>query len=500
MAEVSGFTYRPSVALSNRKKLVVILFAALLALAAAAFFFLWFWVRPEIKAHVVRSARERGIELSFRELELGPGAARFGGVEFRLIGVSGFSGSASALDVALDGIDPERFTLEEARLAFAGSLARLGYELGAFAHRYPDAFSLPLEARDVGVDFKPDPNAPAALVVRDGVLEHDGKITTFSAPDAVLLGRRLGRVGASWSRDERSITFGFGESDPEKAPLAMSVDYEKATASMRLSPMPTERLGALLGVRLPLSGVQVSAESALDYGIGAPAGGAKGDFTVTLDGYVPPHPRELDGFVFGKQTRFSTSFEYFPTERRVALDDSSVKAGRFELKGGGSAVIELTTVNVRLDLLGHLSCVALAGAAAESYLGHALGRLAGKLAEQTLRGTVAVVVKIEASTSDLDNARVLRTIGVGCGLKPIELPTLGDWFGSMPDLGPNTLKLPTLPSGFPPMPSGMPPMPSGMPTLPPRFEVPRLDFPPALPGVGKELHPAGPAPSAEDSG
>lgn len=500
MAAALGITYRPSVALSNRKKLLIALVVALLVLGAAAFGVFWFWARPWVKAYVVRSARERGIELSFRELEIKPGAARLGGVEFRLRGVGGFSGSASAIDVELDGIEPKRYTLDAARLSLTGSLARLGYELGAFSHRYPDAFSLPLHARGVRVDWVPKSGAPAALAIGDGMLDHDGRATTFSAPNAELLGQKFGPVGASFAQDERFITFGFGDSNPDKAPLVMTVEYEKATAKVKLAPVSAERLAGLLGIRVPLSGVEISAESLIDYGAAAPQGGARGNLSVTLDGYVPPHPRELDGFVFGKQTLFETEFLYFPAEKRVALEKSRAKAGGFELKGSGSAAIEPEAVRVRLDLLGHLSCVALAGAAAESYLGRALGRLAGKLAEQTLRGTVAVVVKIEASTNDLDNARVLRTIGVGCGLKPLEVPSpLADWFGTMPELGPTTLKLPPMPSGLPAMPSGIPPLPSRLPP-PPHFEVPRLDFPPARPNAAEPVNPPEPAPSAKSRG
>jgi hypothetical protein len=111
-----------------------------------------------------------------------------------------------------------------------------------------------------------------------------------------------------------------------------------------------------------------------------------------------------------------------------------------------------------------LPCDALAGAAAETQLGQllgkTLGKLAGRAAKDLVGGSVAVRVKIEADSRDLPNAKVTRTIGVGCGLKPLKLDI---------DLS----KLPPLPSGLPPFPSGLPPLPSGLPPLP--FPFPEDD-------------------------
>ena len=75
---------------------------------------------------------------------------------------------------------------------------------------------------------------------------------------------------------------------------------------------------------------------------------------------------------------------------------------RVELAGGGTIVREEGHAIARLTFAGNLPCPALAGAAAESRLGHLLGRVAGKVAgaaaRQLVEGSVAVEVRIAADT------------------------------------------------------------------------------------------------------
>jgi hypothetical protein len=487
-------------------KVILITLGALVVAAAIALAVLWFWVRPAIKARVVEGARERGIELVFTELEVWPGEVRIGGAQFRLIGVSGFGGRARSIRILLRGTEPDRILLETPEIILSGSLPRLSYELAAWTRRYPDAYALPLSAEGTALTWQADATQPPVLVLRDGSLRRDGDKTTFSAPAATLAGTELGSVEAAWARDQGVVELGFGEAEPAKAPLIITVNDAASSATITLEPLPSEQLEKLLGIELGLSGARVGAKSSL---VWAPSKGdasseitkASGDLSVTLHGYVPPHPRELDGFVFGDQTVFTTRFELDPSARRVSLTDSQVRAGAFRLAGDGYAELLDRAVRVRLDLTGHLSCAALAGAAAESHLGRELGRLAGRLARKALEGSVAVMVKIEALSNDIPNARVLRTIGVGCGLKPLVIPNFSEWLEKMPNLGAGAggaggARLPALPSGFPALPSGLPALPSAF-SLPPLPPLPGAPAKPqgVLPDAGA-AKPESPAPSS----
>jgi hypothetical protein len=79
-----------------------------------------------------------------------------------------------------------------------------------------------------------------------------------------------------------------------------------------------------------------------------------------------------------------------------------------------------------------------------------------------VQGSVQVTVLIDADSRDLPNARIRRRIGIGCGLKPLKLPTLED--------------LQKFPSQLPSMPTTLPPLPS--------FSA-HWQFPPPPPAAGE---------------
>jgi hypothetical protein len=147
-----------------------------------------------------------------------------------------------------------------------------------------------------------------------------------------------------------------------------------------------------------------------------------------LTGFVPPHPPELDGFVFGDTTTFDTDLKVNAERTQATLTGSRVRAGRFELAGGGSVTRDGLAATLDLDLKGKLPCDALAGAAAESRLGRLLGRASGKQGKRTalalVQGDVSVEVGVKASTEDPLNAKLSQRIGVGCGLRPLSLGEL----------------------------------------------------------------------------
>jgi hypothetical protein len=215
---------------------------------------------------------------------------------------------------------------------------------------------------------------------------------------------------------------------------------------------------------------------------------AGGHARLELKGYVPPHPVELDGFVFGDVTVLETDLRFGSGLDEASLENTSVTAGKFVLEGSGNVAREADGARVTLDLRGTLPCDALASASAESRLGRLLGRAAGKKAGiaalRLVGGSVAVRVQVDAKTAKLPDARVERSIGVGCGLKPLtleDLRALGDelFRGDLSKLPEDLEKL--LPKGPLPVPSRLPPLPSGFPSA---FRLPTsLPEPPPRPSA-----------------
>jgi hypothetical protein len=298
----------------------------------------------------------------------------------------------------------------------------------------------------------------------------------------------LGKVGAGFAREASAIALGFGESDLAKAPFRIEVSPNATppTAKFTLAPIAAERLAKPLGMPLPISGVVVSSTTNLAFPTGPAEGSVNGSTTVTLKGYVPPHPFELDGFIFGDTTTFDTKLSMPAIRDRITLTDAQLKAGKFELHGDGLLIRGSDHSEATLNLKGELPCSALAAVEAESRLAtiltHDLNVKAGQLAEKLVNGTVTVGLKASLDTRNLAAARVDRTIGVGCGLHPLSLAELSKllpadvnaFLQSLPALPGGLANLPsisssgaiTLPSGMPAIPSGLPALPTNLPKLP----------------------------------
>jgi len=457
-----------------------------------------------IEQRVVAEAKARGIELA-------PGKVRFGwqwvqleGARAKLIGAPAFEAKLGLVDVQLVSFEPSLVQLSDVRLGVSGSLPRVLLELGEWTKNNPRAFEAPVIASRVELSVAEAPAEAPWLEVSGGALTRTQFGGVFSARSCRLSGFELGQVGAGFAKTGGDVSIGFGDQRTQAAPLRLDASVDTTGAGkLRVALTPTKLglLGKGLGITLPLPEVVVASEVELTLPPGVLSGGVvKGTLSSRLLGFVPPHPPELDGFVFGDETTFDTELSVNESRSVVTLERSQVKAGRFELHGGGALRREGLDALLSLKLRGALPCDALAGAAAESRLGKLLGKASGKqgklTAQAVVRGDVSVEVDIDASARHLDAAKLSQKIGVGCGLRPLSL-------GELIALTPNAKDLQAIGSevgrklegigkelGLPPVPSGLalPPLP--LPLTPPGG-APKVD--PKSPAKNKNL--AAPTPS-----
>jgi len=453
-----------------------------------------------VERKVLSTAEAQGVSLTPEDISFGWGWVQVTQVKVTLDKVRTVEMHVGRIDVALDGLSPLSIDLTNVEGLVVGSLTNVGLELSEWTKSHPSAYSLPLSAKNVHVRFVEPAGTPPWLEVSGGELTRTKNGGVFAAQHTRFVGVDLGTVGAGFAHEASTIALGFGETDLSKAPFRVEVSPGGATPSARfvLAPTPAERLAKPFGLGLQVSGVVVSSETTITFVAGAAAGNIGGLTNITLKGWVPPHPFELDGFIFGDTTTFDTKFTLPSTRDRITLNDSRLKAGKFELTGGGLITRGSDHSEATLRLAGDLPCSALASAQAESRLGKLLGATlagkAGKFAEKLIGGTVHVGLELSADTRQLNAARINRTIGVGCGLHPLSLAELSKLLGtdvnellkSLPTLPTDLSNLPALPgipSNLPALPSGVPAIPTAIPTSLPTTlpQLPNLGLPTSLP-------------------
>lgn len=445
-----------------------------------------------VEGKVLSTAEAQGVTLKPSDIAFGWGWVQLTQVKVNLDRVRPVEMQVGRIDVALDGLTPLSIELSNVEAQVQGSITNVGLELSEWTKAHPATYSLPLSAKNVHVRFVETQGAPPWLDVSRGELSRTATGGIFAAQQARFLGVDLGKVGAGFARESSGIALGFGESDLSRAPFRIEVSTKgnAPSATFTVAPIAAERLAKPLGVPLTLPGVIVSSVTHVVFATGAATGSLSGATSVTLKGYVPPHPFELDGFIFGDTTRFDTQFALPATRDRITLTQSQLKAGSFELHGDGLLSRSSDHSEITVNLKGELPCSALAAVEAESrlskILGGAVAAKAGKFAEKLVNGSVSVGLKFFADTRHLLPARIERKIGVGCGLHPLTFAELNRLFPltgdvnellrNLPNLPTDLSKLPALP-GLPPLPSGLPPLPGGLPVLlgvPPGINTPPL--------------------------
>ena len=456
-----------------------------------------------VEGKVLSTAEEQGVTLKPDQIAFGWGWVQLTQVKVNLDHVRSVEMQVGRIDVTLDGMTPRSIELSNVDGTVTGSITNVGLELSEWTKAHPTAYSLPLNANNVHVRFVEPAGTPPWLDVTSGELTRTVSGGVFAAQHARFLGVDLGKVGAGFAREASTIALGFGESDLGRAPFRVEVSpaAKIPTATFTLAPTAAEKLAKPIGIPLPVPGVVVSSRTTIAFATGAAAGSISGTTEITLKGYVPPHPFELDGFIFGDTTSFDTKFTLPPTRDRIVLTESHLKAGKFELHGDGLLARSSDHSEATLNLKGELPCSALAAVEAESrlykILGAALSAKAGEFAKKLVNGSVSVGLSLHADTRNLLASRIDRTIGVGCGLRPLTLAELSKLVPLPADISELLQNLPALPSdlsklpGLPGLPSGLPPLPSGLPALPAGLpQLPDLGLPTSVPAAPTTAPPA----------
>ncbi len=402
----------------TRKRKLLLAAMVVLALLAVGSVAVLLAAEPLARSMIAVAAKKHGVELEMQHLDFGWGWVRLRDARVRLDAVPGISATVERATVDLERFSPSRVELRGLSVSVSGSPADLVIDVGTWVQRHADSLTFPVAADGLKVIWQESASASPWLVLDGGLIVpvHGGVKVT--ADDAVVLGVSVGPVGAMWASDLASATLGLGHVDPSVAALRMDVDRLTGKAKVQLRQGKLAALAGPLGVDLPIGpAVLIEGTADLVFSSTHPDSEVRGTVRLRLRGYVPPHPRELEGIVFGDTTTFDTEVRVAPDRRTVRLEKSRLTAGAFVLDGDGGIERRGDHATVVMTMAGNIPCTALARSAAVARLGAPLGGLLGDAAKLALAGSVRVGVKVNADTRKLADAQVKHDVGIGCKLR-----------------------------------------------------------------------------------
>ena len=255
---------------------------------------------------------------------------------------------------------------------------------------------------------------------------------------------------------------------------------------MDLRSLPlTELEGRWLVLSDVLRPVQVDGRIFVSLPLGLTAELPAGDVHLTLSNLQFPVPREVEGLVYASPPKLSGKFTLVRSLERATFKELQFQTGALHMRGDARLELAGEGFAVSSNLSGPISCAAIAEAALRAHAGSVLAQWLHGVPRKLVRGSVQVAAAIQGHSADLPHARVLTSVGVGCGLQPLplsvdlphellerlpeeirrRLPKL-DGLPKQPKLQlpgaiPDTLQLPPLPGLQPPSRHGRQPSASG---------------------------------------
>lgn len=393
---------------------------ALWVLGALGVYLLHGWLLGEI----VRGAALRGVTLSNCRLDLGLSQIGIDGCDFAMrpdgrvfspaLRDVAMSGSVMRVEVELDGLEPARLRVHGARTILRGE-PRLGELIGSSGS--VPGIDLPVSVLQSSLSWQLEPEAPAVVQLSD--IAYDADTRRLLARFEVV---RRGHGQLSLGPEGAEVTLG----DPAQPEVRLIVRVlpkaARAEVSLDLRRLPLRTLeGPWLQMTDALRPVELDGRVFVTVPLGLSMEVPTGDLHLTLHGLQFPVPRELEGIVHQSPPKLSGKLTLSRAFNRASISELSFLTGELAMQGGAELALQGRGVSVQARANGPLACRAIAESAATAHADSALGRLAGSFARRALSGSVEVVAAIEAHTSDLEQARVFTTVGLGCGLAPLPI-------------------------------------------------------------------------------
>jgi ADP-dependent NAD(P)H-hydrate dehydratase / NAD(P)H-hydrate epimerase len=369
-----------------------------------------------IRDWIVKDALARGFELEFGDFTIQPDLVELLGVKVKIVGVPGIEARFETLKVHLHDFEPLKIDGQKSIVQVTGSPDELQPKLVAFAKTHNKSVRLPLKFDGqyrYGTGDKPNVELTGDLASPgDGELSFNGSLELGDA--------KLGSLALHRSKDDKlEIGLGLNISDKPIVSLALDVAAVPFKGKVTFGAQKVQQVCRAFAVPVPKGMDDVMVEGNVSFVLDGslPTNPHHGTGAFVLTGWVPPHPRELDGIVFGKTTKLGTTFELLPDLGEMRLVKTTVDAGALHLEGKGNVVRDGFAARAKVDLTGSVPCTELSASAIGSHVRGFVGDILRGVARMTMGGTVKIRVNVDADTTALSAAKVDQTVDIGCRLR-----------------------------------------------------------------------------------
>jgi len=373
-------------------------------------------------------AAAQGVQLEGCELALRWQSLRLSGCQFALagagteqasrwgLGTVRVSGKLAEVELVLAGLRPQRLLVRGAEVALRGEVPWLQFTK-SLPGQAASASELPVEVEQSSLSWisGDDPKpwlSLSKLRYRSDRRELDSELVLGEATRGHVA---FGPAG---------LMVALGEPDRPKLRLTARAgagrDHLELSAELRALPL-VELEGPWLSLPAVLRSVALDGRIFASLPVGLSTELPGGDVHLTLAGLQFPVPREVEGLVHGTPPKISGKFALTRSLDRATFRELELVTGALVMHGNARLERAGEGATVQSDLSGPLPCVAIAESAARAHAGSVLVQWAKRVAQRSLRGSVQVVAALQGHTSDLPHARVVTSIGVGCGLQPLPI-------------------------------------------------------------------------------
>ena len=374
------------------------------------------------RGRILEEAQARGVTLAFGDMDLGLSHIRLHDARLALSGVQDFEAAASTIDVDIADGQPRSIQVGGLSISMTGT--EVLTDLGTWKNAHAAALAAPVSAEGAHVEWHPSAGAAALLSLDSAKVSVDPRKGSIEAGSTKFIGRDAGPVQLTWSAPAEGFVVDIQPALPPLSAAHIEVRSAKDGPRMKVT-LARTALGPLqsaLGIPKGSEGLLADGEVEMPVPSLAKPAPVTGTLRLAVKGYTPPHPRELDGILFGDTTTVKSKFELAADFGFAKLADLTAEAGALSLSGGGDLTREGFDARVQLKLKGSIPCSSLATSAAVSRLGKGLGRLAGGLAAGALTGNVGVSISVDARASDVKGAKITQSARIGC---KVSIPGVG---------------------------------------------------------------------------